>query len=91
MQLGGFYIWTITFQMIKASSMKLRDDEAAEEFSSKQPNKNLDATPQSQLLKGESEEQVAIVVVSVTSYQSVLKILGTQQNNFCSGSGISYH
>ncbi|MBA0760758.1 hypothetical protein Gotri_023482 [Gossypium trilobum] len=89
MALGGFYLWTITFHMIRASSLKLRDDEAAEDFSSKQPNENLDATPQSQLLKGESEEQVAIVVVSITNYQSVLKILGTQQNNFCSGSDTS--
>ncbi|GMI68270.1 PIN-LIKES 5 [Hibiscus trionum] len=62
MALGGFYIWTISFQLIKASSLKLRALEAAEEFALKQANKNLDATPETHLLKGESEEQVAIVV-----------------------------
>ncbi|KAL4368153.1 hypothetical protein GQ457_05G011770 [Hibiscus cannabinus] len=62
MALGGFYIWTISFQLIKASSLKLRAHEAAEEFVSKQANKNLDATPETHLLKGDSEEQVAIVV-----------------------------
>ncbi|KAE8707181.1 Kinase superfamily protein isoform 1 [Hibiscus syriacus] len=54
---GGFYIWTISFQLMKASSLKPRALEAAEEWASKQANKNLDATPETHLLKGESEEQ----------------------------------
>ena len=64
MQLGGFYIWTITYQMVKASAVKFKALEAAEEFVSKEANKNLDATAESQLLKGESEEQVAIIVAA---------------------------
>ncbi|KAE8715890.1 AMP-dependent synthetase and ligase family protein [Hibiscus syriacus] len=62
MALGGFYIWTISFQLIKSSSLKLRVHEAVEEFASKQANNNLDVTPETHLLKGESEEQGAIVV-----------------------------
>ncbi|KAE8710084.1 hypothetical protein F3Y22_tig00110328pilonHSYRG01246 [Hibiscus syriacus] len=62
MALGGFYIWTIGFQLIKASSLKLRALEADGDFASKQANKSLDATPETRLLKGESEEQVAIIV-----------------------------
>ncbi|KAK8676184.1 hypothetical protein V6N13_034237 [Hibiscus sabdariffa] len=50
-QLGGFYVWIINFQLIKASSLKLRAPGVVEEFSSKQANKNLDATPKTLLLK----------------------------------------
>ncbi|XVE87563.1 hypothetical protein DITRI_Ditri18aG0127600 [Diplodiscus trichospermus] len=64
MALGGFYIWTISYQMVKASAEKFKALEASEGFVSKQPNNNLDATAQSQLLKGESEEQVAITVAT---------------------------
>ncbi|XVF18166.1 hypothetical protein REPUB_Repub10bG0189000 [Reevesia pubescens] len=64
MALGGFYIWTISYQMVKSSAVKFRALEAAEEFVSKEPNKNLDATAESQLLKGESEGQVAITMAT---------------------------
>ncbi|XWS42248.1 hypothetical protein CRYUN_Cryun17cG0151900 [Craigia yunnanensis] len=64
MALGGFYIWTISYQMVKSSALKFKALEAAEGFVSKEPNKNLDATAGSQLLKGESEEQVAITMAT---------------------------
>ena len=64
MQLGGFYIWTISYQMVKASAVKFKALEVAEQFVSKEPNNNLDATAESQLLQGESEEQVAITVAT---------------------------
>ncbi|XWS29116.1 hypothetical protein CRYUN_Cryun24cG0000900 [Craigia yunnanensis] len=64
MALGGFYIWTISYQMVKASAVKFKALEAAEQFVSKEPNKNLDATAESQLLIEEFEEQVAITVAT---------------------------
>lgn len=67
MQLGGFYIWTISYQMVKASAVKFKALEAAEEFVSKEPNKNLDATAESHLLRGESEEQFAVGITVLTT------------------------
>ncbi|XP_022739420.1 protein PIN-LIKES 7-like [Durio zibethinus] len=64
MALGGFYIWTISYQMLKISAVKFKAFEAAEAFVSKEANKSLDATAESQLLKGESEEQVAITLAT---------------------------
>lgn len=67
MALGGFYIWTISYQMVKASAVKFKALEAAEEFVSKEPNKNLDATAESHLLRGESEEQFAVGITVLTT------------------------
>ncbi|GMI68971.1 PIN-LIKES 7 [Hibiscus trionum] len=52
--IGGFYVWTISYQMVKSSAMKLKALEAAEELVSKaEPNNDSDATSESRLLKGE--------------------------------------
>ncbi|MBA0846843.1 hypothetical protein Goshw_008204 [Gossypium schwendimanii] len=64
MALGGFYIWTISYQMVKSSAVKSKALEAAEEFVSKvEANNNLDATAQTQLLK-ERKEEGAITTVA---------------------------
>lgn len=64
MQLGGFYIWTISYQMVKSSALKSIALEAAEAFVSKvEANNSLDATAQTQLLK-EKEEEGAITTVA---------------------------
>ncbi|KAF5753111.1 auxin efflux carrier family protein [Tripterygium wilfordii] len=62
MALGGFYIWTYTYHLIRTSSVKFK---ATEEVL-KEPNKDLDATQETHLLKAgeEDQEQVAIVVAS---------------------------
>lgn len=77
-QLGGFYIWTYTYHLIRAAATKHYAVEGAEP-EAKAPNKDLDANEASGLLKGEEEEgQVAIVVPDTkfleekdTEYQAV--------------------
>ncbi|BFG39470.1 hypothetical protein CerSpe_257440 [Prunus speciosa] len=66
MALGGFFIWTHSYQLIRTSANKwkaLQAIEAAEE-ASKNPNGDLDAEGETPLLKGEDEEQGSIVVSS---------------------------
>lgn len=55
-QLGGFYIWTYTYQLIRTSSLKLKALEGSEEEASKSPNKSLDSTHQTQLLNESIED-----------------------------------
>ncbi|KAJ0098234.1 hypothetical protein Patl1_29296 [Pistacia atlantica] len=57
-QLGGFYIWTYSYHLVRSSSIKYKALQAAEDTSeSKVANKDFDATPQTRLLKGEEDEQ----------------------------------
>ena len=66
MQLGGFFIWTYSYHLIKTSSIKwkaLQAVEAAKE-DSRNPNRDLDDNGETPLLKGEDEEQGSIVVSS---------------------------
>lgn len=54
MAVGGFFIWTYTFQLVKSSAEKfkaLQFDEAI-----KEPNKDLEATGTTHLLNGEIHE-----------------------------------
>ncbi|XP_039021071.1 protein PIN-LIKES 7-like isoform X2 [Hibiscus syriacus] len=63
--IGGFYVWTISYQMVKTSAMKLR---AAEGFVSRaEPNNESDATAESLLLKGGSEIEVEVGVTTVAT------------------------
>ncbi|XP_031269255.1 protein PIN-LIKES 7-like [Pistacia vera] len=58
MALGGFYIWTYSYHLVRSSSIKYKALQAAEDTSeSKVANKDFDATPETQLLKGEEDEQ----------------------------------
>ncbi|XP_062144082.1 protein PIN-LIKES 7-like [Alnus glutinosa] len=68
MALGGFFIWTYTYQLIRTSSMKFKALQATEEVS-KTPNNDLDADGESHLLKGEDQEHVAISVSSIKSIE----------------------
>ncbi|XP_059438404.1 protein PIN-LIKES 7-like [Corylus avellana] len=68
MALGGFFIWTYTYQLIRTSSMKFKALEATGEVS-KIPNNDLDADGESHLLKGEDEEHVAISVTPIKSIE----------------------
>lgn len=62
MALGGFYIWTYTYHLIRVAATKHYAVEGAEP-EAKAPNKDLDANEASGLLQGEEDEgQVAIVV-----------------------------
>ncbi|KAB1201992.1 hypothetical protein CJ030_MR8G005374 [Morella rubra] len=66
LQLGGFFIWTYTYQLVRTSSMKFKALEASEKVS-KTPNNDLDADGETHLLKGDDQEHLAITVSSIKS------------------------
>ncbi|KAJ6929662.1 protein PIN-LIKES 7-like isoform X2 [Populus alba x Populus x berolinensis] len=66
MALGGFFIWTYTFHLIRGSAAKLKALQAVVEVS-KAPNNDLDASQETHLLNGQHQENVAIVVASSKS------------------------
>ncbi|KAF5958144.1 hypothetical protein HYC85_005369 [Camellia sinensis] len=66
LQLGGFFIWTYTYQLVRSSALKYKALQAAEEVS-KVPNKDSDANEKTHLLEGEVEEHIAIVAPSTIS------------------------
>jgi hypothetical protein len=68
MALGGFYIWTYTYQLIKTASVKFKELQA-EGQSAKTSNKDLDADIQTHLLKGEDEEHVDLIVSETKSVE----------------------
>lgn len=72
MALGGFFIWTYTYQLVRSSSVKYKELQAADDFS-KQPNKDLDSNESTRLLKGENQEPVdqEPVAISVHSTKTV--------------------
>ena len=55
LQLGGFFIWTYTYQLIRSSSIRLNALKAYEE-DAKSPNKDLEANEKSKLLNGQVQE-----------------------------------
>lgn len=63
MAIGGLYIWTLSYQLVRSSALKYKALKAAEEVS-KLPNTDLDANGETHLLEGEVKEHVAIVVPS---------------------------
>nr|XP_023889875.1 protein PIN-LIKES 7-like [Quercus suber] len=66
MALGGFFIWTYTYQLIRTSSNKFKALQATEKIS-RTPNNDLSADAETQLLKGEDQERVAIIVSPIKS------------------------
>lgn len=50
LQLGGFYIWTYTFHLIRSSSVKFKALKAADQETSRDPNKDLEANAKTHLL-----------------------------------------
>ncbi|KAL6222164.1 hypothetical protein ACLB2K_005556 [Fragaria x ananassa] len=64
MALGGFFIWTYTYQLIRSSSVKFKALQEAEKVAMKRPNEDLDADGATHLLKEGDEEQGSIVVSS---------------------------
>lgn len=55
MQLGAFFIWTYTYQLIRSSSMKFNILKASEE-AVMSSNKDLEANEKTQLLNGQVQE-----------------------------------
>ncbi|KAI6700267.1 hypothetical protein NL676_014591 [Syzygium grande] len=70
MALGGFFIWTYTYQLIRSSSVKYKELQAVDNFA-KQPNKDLDSNESTHLLKGEDQEPVVMSVQSTKSVEDV--------------------
>ncbi|CAN6541377.1 unnamed protein product [Malus baccata var. baccata] len=74
MALGNFFIWTYSYQLIRTSSIRWKEFQAAEEAeeASKRPNTDLDADEETHLLKGEDEEQAAVVVSETSVNQAMV-------------------
>lgn len=70
MALGGFYIWTFTYQLIRGSSLKFKAFKAAEEEAFKEPNKDLETNEKSYLLDNNSQDQLPISVPKSTENQT---------------------
>lgn len=68
-QLGGFFIWTYSYQLIRTSSVKFKALQAAEEIS-KEANKDFDATSETQLLKGNDQDTEGQGPTAVSSGKS---------------------
>ncbi|KAJ4876873.1 Auxin efflux carrier family protein [Raphanus sativus] len=58
MALGGFYIWTYTFRLIKGSAMKFKDMEQSERTAIKSSNSDLEADHKTKLLGAPEDELV---------------------------------
>ncbi|XP_057542208.1 protein PIN-LIKES 7-like isoform X1 [Amaranthus tricolor] len=73
MALGGFYIWTYAFHLVKSSSEKFKALKAAEEDTERNPNKDLEANPKTHLLK--EDIQVIFEKPSVPLWRKVRDIV----------------
>ncbi|KAF3564825.1 hypothetical protein DY000_02011999 [Brassica cretica] len=58
MALGGFYIWTYTFRLIKGSAMKFKEIEESEKTAIKSSNSDLEADHKTKLLGAPEGELV---------------------------------
>ncbi|KAL9245713.1 hypothetical protein vseg_019333 [Gypsophila vaccaria] len=56
MALGGFFIWTYTYHLVKSSSIKFKAVIAAEQAALKQPNKDFESNVNTQLLDGHIQD-----------------------------------
>ncbi|MED6143484.1 hypothetical protein PIB30_006744 [Stylosanthes scabra] len=61
MALGGIFIWTYTYRTIRSRAIKFKELEAADQII-KVPNNGLDSNAETALLKGNSNENVAVQV-----------------------------
>ncbi|XP_024025765.1 protein PIN-LIKES 7 [Morus notabilis] len=70
MALGGFFIWTYTYQLIRTSSTKHKAVEAIEGVP-KTPNKDSDADHQTHLLKPQDQDHLEDIIVAPADYIGV--------------------
>ena len=87
MQLGGFFVWTYTYQLIRTSSTKHKALEAIEEVP-KTPNKDSDADHQTHLLKPQDQDHLQDIIVEPADYigvatknQAAVSTLGNTDSN----------
>lgn len=70
MALGGFFIWTYTYHLIRTSGVVYKSMQAAKVLDIQEPNKDLDADEETCLLKGEYQEHVAVHMESEKSLEA---------------------
>lgn len=76
MALGGFYIWTYTYQLIRSSSLKFKALKTAEEEEAiKEPNKDIDTNEKSCLLDNNSQHILPVTVTETTENQTTASIV----------------
>ncbi|KAL5557364.1 hypothetical protein UlMin_039600 [Ulmus minor] len=88
MALGGFFIWTYTYHLMRTSSAKYKaleaEAEAAEAEEIMTRNDDLNADEETQLLRGREEEEdhvdIGIIVASNKSLDDQQDITSTDQN-----------
>ena len=73
MQLGGFYIWTYSYQLVRSSATQFRALEAAGLV--KSPNKEIDSDPRTLLLKPQQNQDLEIQVKEKVSTGTYIKDL----------------
>ncbi|KAK1410535.1 hypothetical protein QVD17_37072 [Tagetes erecta] len=61
MALSSVYIWTYTYQLLKSSNLRYIKMQETED-SPQEPNKDFDANEKTQLLNGETQEYIDVVV-----------------------------
>ncbi|XP_055805890.1 protein PIN-LIKES 7-like [Solanum dulcamara] len=81
MALGGFYIWTFTYQLIRSSSLKFKALKAEEEEALKEPNKDLDTNEKSNLLDNNSQDQLPISMTKTTENQTKVAEIVTRKGS----------
>lgn len=59
MALGGFFIWTYTYQLVRSSALRYKALEKADEIY-KVPNENLEADVETRLLEEDTQEHVPL-------------------------------
>ncbi|KAL2499179.1 Auxin efflux carrier family protein [Abeliophyllum distichum] len=72
MALGGFYIWTYTYHLIRTSAAKYKEMLAVEE-SSKEPNKDLEANQKTHLLNGTTEDDTKTLPIEAKKEAQIWK------------------
>ncbi|KAI3996453.1 hypothetical protein MKX01_001291, partial [Papaver californicum] len=72
--LGGFFIWSYTYHLIRTSGIIYREMQMAKETIRKIPNKDFDADGETKLLK-EDDEKFVVVVSSTDLYEEQNEIL----------------
>ena len=73
MQLGGFYIWTYSYQLVRSSATQFRALEAA--GLAKSPSKEIDSDPRTLLLKPQQNQDLEIQVKEKVSTGTYIKDL----------------
>lgn len=73
LQLGGFFIWSYTYQLIRTSSMKYKALEELNQEVAKTPNNELDADHQTHLLNPKEEDHLDIIVSSTKYLEDAIE------------------